>query len=82
MIFPIVTTSMLFSIAPIDNPGTKKYAVVNVAMFATQCSNPEITNPEIQITIIRNLLVSSLHLIPHATARQTKKLHRTALKNI
>ena len=47
-----------------------------------QCSNPLTTNPEIHITIIRNLPASLFNFIPQSTPRQTKKLQSTALKNI
>ena len=61
---------------------TRQYAVTKIPMFAMQCSNPLTTNPEIHITIIRNLPASLFNFIPQSTPRQTKKLQSTALKNI
>ena len=61
---------------------TRQYAVTKIPMFAIQCSNPLTTNPEIHITIIRNLPASLFNFIPQRTPRHTKKLQSTARKNI
>ena len=81
-IFPKVTITMLLIIAPTESPGTRQAAVTKIPIFATQCSNPLTTNPEIHITIIRNLPASLFNFIPQSTPRQTKKLQSTARKNI
>ena len=74
-IFPKVTIIMLLTIAPMETPGTRHPAVTKIPIFATQCSNPLTTNPEIHITIIKNFAASLLSLMPQRTPRHTKKLH-------
>ena len=73
---------MLLIIAPMESPGTRHAAVTKMPIFATQCSNPLTTNPEIHITIIKNFAASLFSLMPQRTPKHTKKLHKTARKNI
>ena len=81
IIFPIVTKNMLLSMRESDIPSTKRYAMVNVLMFAMQCSNPDMTNDMITRNITISFPLSDFIRVPVHTARHTRKLHMIPLNS-
>lgn len=78
--FQGITTTTLYKYAPIPTFPVKR-EIPMLLIFAILCSNPHTINTKIHQKIIINLPDSDFIFIPHHTARHTKMLHNTALKN-